>query len=196
MLYRYIILSAKGREFMKKLIGFVAVLSMVFAMAITASAAQITSDEQTIIDVLKAGVVVDGKTVKVPTKYINQAESYLMNKDVTKAEVEEVLSYIDSAKDYMVANNIKDLSAMNSKQMDKMISYAEDAAKVVDVKLTVNTKTGVIRGIDTEGNVVLSGEETIKQTGMDMNATVAVAAALCAVVVVCVVVAKKKVFEA
>lgn len=181
---------------MKKLIGFVAVLSMVFAMAITASAAQITSDEQTIIDVLKAGVVVDGKTVKVPTKYINQAESYLMNKDVTKAEVEEVLSYIDSAKDYMVANNIKDLSAMNSKQMDKMISYAEDAAKVVDVKLTVNTKTGVIRGIDTEGNVVLSGEETIKQTGMDMNATVAVAAALCAVVVVCVVVAKKKVFEA
>lgn len=196
MLYRYIILSAKGREFMKKLIGFVAVLSMVFAMAITASAAQITSDEQTIIDVLKAGVVVDGKTVKVPTKYINQAESYLMNKDVTKAEVEEVLSYIDSAKDYMVANKIKDLSAMNSKQMDKMISYAEDAAKVVDVKLTVNTKTGVIRGIDTEGNVVLSGEETIKQTGMDMNATVAVAAALCAVVVVCVVVAKKKVFEA
>lgn len=181
---------------MKKLIGFVAVLSMVFAMAITASAAQITSDEQTIIDVLKAGVVVDGRTVKVPTKYINQAESYLMNKDVTKAEVEEVLSYIDSAKDYMVANKIKDLSAMNSKQMDKMISYAEDAAKVVDVKLTVNTKTGVIRGIDTEGNVVLSGEETIKQTGMDMNATVAVAAALCAVVVVCVVVAKKKVFEA
>ena len=181
---------------MKKLIGFVAVLSMVFAMAITASAAQITSDEQTLIDVLKAGVVVDGKTVKVPAKYINQAESYLMNKDVTKAEVEEVLSYIDSAKDYMVANKIKDLSAMNSKQMDKMISYAEDAAKVVDVKLTVNTKTGVIRGIDTEGNVVLSGEETIKQTGMDMNATVAVAAALCAVVVVCVVVAKKKVFEA
>ena len=181
---------------MKKLIGFVAVLSMVFAMAITASAAQITSDEQTIIDVLKAGVVVDGRTVKVPTKYINQAESYLMNKDVTKAEVEEVLSYIDSAKDYMVANKIKDLSAMNSKQMDKMISYAEDAAKVVDVKLTVNTKTGVIRGIDTEGNVVLSGEETIKQTGMDMNATVAVAAALCEVVVVCVVVAKKKVFEA
>lgn len=196
MLYRYIILSTKGREFMKKLIGFVAVLSMVFAMAITASAAQITSDEQTLIDVLKAGVVVDGKTVKVPTKYINQAESYLMNKDVTKAEIEEILSYIDSAKDYMVANNIKDLSAMNSKQMDKMISYAEDAAKVVDVKLTVNTKTGVIRGIDTEGNVVLSGEETIKQTGMDMNATVAVAAALCAVVVVCVVVAKKKVFEA
>ena len=78
-----------------------------------------------------------------------------------------------------------------------MISLAEDAAEVIDVKLTVNTKTGVIKGIDNEGNVVLSGEETIKQTSMNMNATVVVAVSLCVAVGLCIVIAtKKKVFEA
>lgn len=184
-------------KMIKKLFVIVAVLSLTLAMSICACAAEITSDEQTLIDVLKAGVVVDGKTVKIPTKYINQAQSYLAKKDVTKAEVDKILSYIDEGKDYMVTNKIKDFSNMSNKEMDKMISLAENAAKVVDVKLTVNTKTGVIKGVDTEGNIVLSGEETIKQTGMNMNATVVVAVSLCVVVGLCIVVAtKKKVFEA
>ena len=184
-------------KMMKKMLVIVAVLSFTLAMSICACAAEITSDEQTLIDVLKAGVVVDGKTVKIPAKYINQAQSYLANKDVTKSEVDKILSYIDDGKDYMVANKIKDFSNMSNKQMDKMISLAEDAAEVIDVKLTVNTKTGVIKGIDNEGNVVLSGEETIKQTGMNMNATVVVAVSLCVAVGLCIVIAtKKKVFEA
>ena len=184
-------------KMVKKLFVVVAVLCMTFAMSICAFAAEITTDEQKIIDVLKAGTVVDGKTVKIPAKYINQAESYLMKKDVSKAEVDKVLGYVDDAKKYMTSNKITDLNEMTSKQMNKMVSIAEDAAAVVDVKLTVNTKTGVIKGVDKDGNIVLSGEETIKQTGMDVNATVAVAVALAAVVAVCVIVAaKKKVFEA
>ena len=184
-------------KMVKKLFVVVAVLCMTFAMSISAFAAEITTDEQKIIDVLKAGAVVDGKTVKIPAKYINQAESYLMKKDVSKAEVDKVLDYVDDAKKYMTSNKITDLNEMTSKQMNKMVSIAEDAAAVVDVKLTVNTKTGVIKGVDKDGNIVLSGEETIKQTGMDVNATGAVAVALAAVVAVCVIVAaKKKVFEA
>lgn len=182
-------------KMIKKLFVVAAVVCMTFAMSICACAAEITTDEQKLIDVLKAGVVVEGKTVKIPGKYINQAESYLMRKDVTKGEVDKILEYVGTAKDYAVSEKITDLSEMSKKQMDKMISIAEDAAAVVEVKLTVNTKTGIIKGVDKQGNVVLSGEETIKQTGMDINATVVVAVSLIVAVGVCVVVAaKKKVF--
>ena len=69
-------------KMVKKLFAIATVLCMTFAMGICAYAAEITTDEQKLIDVLKTGVVVEGKTVKIPGKYINQAESYLMKKDV------------------------------------------------------------------------------------------------------------------
>ena len=181
----------------KKLVAVTTVLCMTFAMSICAFAAEITAEEQEIIDALRAGVVVDGETVTIPENYINQAESYLMREDIASEQVAEVLGYVEEAKNYVVSENITDLSSMSSSQMDEMIAVAQEAAEVVDVKLTVNTQTGIIKGVDEAGKVVLSGELSVKQTGTDMNATVAVAVALVAVVGVCVVVAsKKKVFEA
>ncbi len=181
----------------KRLFAVVAVLSMTFAMTICASAAEITAEEQAILDELSAGVEVDGVLVTVPADYMNQAEAYLLNEDVTAEECDEIMAQIDEAEDYVVKNNITDLSKMTSAQIDDVVEIAEKAAEVVDVTITVDTKTGTVTGVDASGKEVLSGKAPVKKTGMDVNATVVMAVALCAVVGTCVVVASKKnVFEA
>lgn len=68
---------------MKKFLSLITVLALVAVTAVSASAAGINAEEKKVLDTIKAGVTVNGKTVNVPDNYLVQAENYLNTIDMT-----------------------------------------------------------------------------------------------------------------
>ncbi len=177
---------------------FLLTAAMVFAFSITALAAEITAKEQTIMDELNEGVVVDGETVNLPQQYLTKAESFLMKRDLTDAQVDAIIAKIKEAKAYLQSQGLKGFKGWAQEQVNRMTAIAQEAADVVDVTVSVDATTGEVSVTDNLDNEVydLTGP-VVQVTGMDINMTLVVIAALVAAVAsVAVIAGKKKVFEA
>lgn len=177
---------------------FLLTAAMVFAFSLTALAAEITAKEQTILDELNEGVVVDGDTVSVPQQYLTQAESFLMKRDLTDDQVDAIIAKIKEAKAYLQSQGLKGFKGWTQEQVNSMTAIAQEAADVVDVTVSVDATTGEVSVTDnTDGTDYELTGPVVQVTGMDINMTLVVIAALVATVAsVAVIAGKKKVFEA
>lgn len=186
----------------KKFLAVSASAIMMLAMSVSAFAAgTISADEQKILDELKAK--------NVPAEYVAQAEKYLTTDgvDVTAAQASEIIADIDSAAADAEAAGIKTVADLkkNSTVLNSVVSKAQAAAKVVNVTLTVNTTSGAVKAVDASGKVIFektgsaaasngvsnAGAGTLKKTGADSTATVAVVSVLGLAVATLAVVTKK-----
>lgn len=167
---------------MKKILSFVTVLALVAVTAVSAFAAGINAEERTVLDTIKAGVTVGDKTVTVPDNYLVQAENYLNTIDLTAEQATDILAAVDEAKAYVKANSITSLEAMTRAQKEAILSYAQKAASVVGLKVTITGGKQVII-TDASGKTVTTFEAAIKVTGGQADFTNAIIAGVAVLMV-------------
>lgn len=164
------------------------------AGTMTAFAAGISTDEQAIIDKLKAGFTVDGKTVSVPTDIINQVENEFMKNetDVTAAQASVIEGKMDEVIAFAQANDVTDVASAKE-YADDIIPLVQAAASEIGytVAYDASSDTGLTVS-DPEGNTVYTSKAVVNQTGFDMTAPIAVGVGMVAILAACVVVASKK----
>lgn len=182
----------KKKSVLTLLLAFLLCLaSSISAMAATG----LTADEETILDKLRAGVEINGKTVEVPASYINQAENELMKnaQDITAEDAALINSKIDEVAAIAKAENITKASDLkNSASAEKIIGLVQEAAAVVGYTVSYDAASGIVNVLDPNGNSVFTTKNVINQTGFDMTATVVAGSVLVTLLAACAVVAGKK----
>lgn len=142
---------------MKKLTALLMIAILVLTMGAAVSAAT----EADIISALQAA--------NVPAVYVSQAQSYLAANEVTAAEADEIIGYINDAKS--AAAGQTSLSKLTAAQKIAIINDVEKAASVLDLKATYNGVDHTIGITDTTGKLVIavSSANAVKQTGYDYS---------------------------
>lgn len=170
-----------------------AMLSAVVAVSASAvvSAAGVSAEEQKILDELRTSVTMQGVEKYLPVDYINQAETYLQNVDLTADEVQNVIAKIEEAKAAIEATGVANAQELSDAQFNQIASIAKEAAAAghAEIKVSradiaehpasvtlVNKDTGKNTGNVTPGGNG-SGNGVIKTTGFDVPSVAAVAGA-------------------
>lgn len=180
---------------MKKILSLATCLAICVAFTLSVNAASgINAEEQKILNILKAGVNVNGKMVMLDASYMNAAENYF-NSDgvsITGEQASVVVNQIEAAKKVIVDNGITDLKTMNKKFQDQIISYAQVAASELGLTLVADysSKTIVIK--DASGKEIFSISKVIKNTGDDYTQALAIAGAFVLLIASAGVIAAKK----
>lgn len=142
---------------MKKLTALLMIAILVLTMGAAVSAAT----EADIISALQAA--------NVPAVYVSQAQSYLAANEVTAAQADEIIGYINDAK--ATAAGQTSLSKLTADQKNEILADVTAAAKVLDLKATYNGVDHTIGITDTTGKLVIavSSANAVKQTGYDYS---------------------------
>lgn len=180
---------------MKKALSFVACLVLCAAFTVQANAASgINAEEQKVLNILKAGVSVNGKTVSLDASYINTAENYMNSDgiDITAEQASVVINQVDAAKKVIIDNNITDLKTMPKKFQDQIIGYAQSAAKELGLTLVADYSSKTIVVKDASGKVLFTASKVIKNTGDDYTMTLAISGAIALLIACAGIVAAKK----
>lgn len=141
----------------------------IFALHVNA-ANGITTDEQQIVDALKAGVKVGDKTVSVPIECINQTETFLVANDVEASVVTGILADIEGIKTVIMENNITDLKEIKGAVATEIFAKAQATARKVGITLQLNADN-TIDVLDKDGKIIFTTgmDRAIKDTGDDFT---------------------------
>ncbi|MBR6572332.1 MAG: hypothetical protein IKK77_01260 [Clostridia bacterium] len=161
---------------MKKVFAILLVIALlVVPMSLSVSAeGAINAEEQRIMEALKSSVTVNGVEFKIPENYVNQAENYLKTHDVTKAEADEVLGYINEGKEIVKASDLKktsDLKVLPKKDKQAILDLGKKACAVVESTLTYDGKNVTIVANDS-GETLFDAAPIVKTTGADSDFSV------------------------
>ncbi len=183
----------------KKLVTmFLAALVLCLALAVpTMAATGINENEQKLLDKFEEKYTVEGKEYGLPTDYLNKAKAYLMQDgvDLTDAQVTEMVAKADEMKTLFVNNKITSLDALkNSSVKADALRIAQEGAAVVGCTVEFDAATNQIAVKNSDSQTIFESDATIKQTGMNLNATALIVVFVLAAFAGCAVVAKKKLF--
>lgn len=180
---------------MKKILCFVTSMALCGLFAVNVSAADgINSEEQAIIDTLKAGVSVEGKTVTVPGEYVNAAEKYFATEgvEITADQAKVVNAQIDAAKAIIVENKVTDLTTIDKTVQDKILVNAKTAAAELGLTIEADYSAKTIVVKDKNGKVLVTAEKVIKNSGDDFTSVLVMSGLIAMVLAGAGVVASKK----
>ncbi|WP_165004779.1 MULTISPECIES: LPXTG cell wall anchor domain-containing protein [unclassified Enterococcus] len=142
---------------MGKLVSYVVVFFTVFMFALPVDAVGAISDnEQRILNELNEPVRIQEKEFTVPTKDVTQAENYLKQNELTNAQVEIVVSNIQSVKTLLTSLTV-DLSG---------VSTLDDLIKALPRDVIVQIQQHVTAAANALGLVVLSWNQGDIQFGV------------------------------
>ncbi len=182
---------------LKRLGSMLMVLALLVAIPLSASASSgINAHEQRILDALSEPIQLEGRTTSLPAQYINQARTYVMRADVdlTSSEANQIIGYINQARDLVINGGFSSFSEMPQSFLNQLIELAQRAAAVIGLTLSFDLSSGlpVITIVSDSGEVVVDGDNVIKQTGLGVTASAVVLLGLTGAVGACGVVAKKR----
>lgn len=162
---------------MKKVIGFVVAVLVIFGLAVPASAdGAITSIEQSVLNELNAGLKVGGKQFYFDAAEINAASNHLKRVDLTQAQADEAIKNIQAARALVEGVSVDASGATTLGQALKLLpanvisqlqSYVVAAGKAVGVKITfgANGNYSAVTITDTNGSPVYQTGTPVKNTG-------------------------------
>ena len=182
----------------KKLLAVSLSVAMTLAMAVSAFAAgTVNSEEQRVLDAIKADKVDDSSA----QKYFTQATKFFERDDIdaTKAQADEVIGYVNQAAAVAKSAGLKsekDILNASDDVKNQLIEYAKKAAAVFGLTVRVDSKSGVIEFIKTDATtgttqVGATTNTSTKTTGANEMAGVAVVSVLGLAVAALAVVTKK-----
>lgn len=185
---------------MKKFVSLALVLLLAVAMAVPAFAADgINANERKVLDLLSQSITVDGQQFVIPVDYVNQAENYFNTIEMTAQEADEIAGYIQSGMDYFVSSGAKDIAGLTYEQKLFILDCGKKAVGVLGMTLTADFVGNTVTILSPDGTVAFSapatihplvpvtptepgtsgggnkpGGGTIKPTGSESDATVAI----------------------
>ncbi len=183
---------------MKKLLAvFFALLLIAIPCCVGASAAgAINANEQKILDTLDQYVQLGKTKYHIPDEYIAQAKNYFLTVDVSEAQANEIIGYINDGIAILKKDAMPDkefhMSVLPAADKQAILKAGQDACEVIDLTLTYDATTEkVVITAANNTTPVFNSEPIIKTTGAEVNAIVIVAAALAVVMVAAFVISKK-----
>ncbi len=176
---------------MKRVFASIMCILLISLMVVSASAAGINENEQRVMDVLKSEVDLgqSGATYIIPENYINQAENFFLGYEMTAAQADEIIGYVQKAIDVvksrtdMVSGDVFNLDRLPYADKKAILNYGQLACKVVGLTLIYDGTNVVITDENDNGKLYFSSEPIIKVTGAQA-VVIYVAAAIAAVLLV------------
>lgn len=132
------------------------------------AATGISDAEQSIIDKLKSGAVIDGEMSYLPIAYVNQAENELISNevDLTEEQADMIINKIDEAIEIMsVMGNVDSNNIPNSEAALRLLTVATEAANAMDYEVSVDIVNSSIEVKNSEGDTVFISKNIVNQTG-------------------------------
>ncbi len=191
---------------MKKMIALVLAIALCASFCISVSAAEISSVEQEILDVLKAATAKDkhGATLVIPTEYLNAAENYMLTADIKEEDKKQIIADINNAiavvqshadEMYSESDGELHLDKLPQSAKQEILDAGKTACADAGLVLTYTPATNAVTIVNTESKTVFNDTATVvKLTGNTLQAShiaVAVTVAIAAAVGVMYVAAKK-----
>lgn len=167
---------------MKKILAILlAIMVLVVPMTVCVSAAgDINANEQRILTELKKEIKINSKTFIVPKEYVNQAENYFKTIDVTEAQADEIIGYINRGVGILQTSNkvngTTDLKVLVKADKEEILDLGKKAVAVTGGVLTYNGSTVNIK--NAAGQTVFDSAPIVKQTGTDVDFTAIIIAAV------------------
>lgn len=183
---------------MKKIITVSVLVMMIVSMlSVSAFAASLNEDEQRIYDAITEEITVAGKPVALADEWVNQAKNYMLRDDVdlTKAQADEILAYIDEAK--AVAKTSKTVSngKFSTKVNNELFLLANECGALLDISFShpgLDNARKIVAVDNKSGDVIYKAAKVIKDTGANVNVMpVAIAAVVIMTVIGSAVLVKK-----
>lgn len=155
---------------MKKVVCFLCVLAMMVTFAVPAFAA----GKDDIMSELNAGITVGDKTKQIPAQYINAAQQYLDNNQLTDEQYAAVLANVKAAKQIVVDSGITEFKDLDAATKNAIVAEVQKAADTLGLKVTIDIDNKTVAVTDKDGKVIFSNGDPIKPTGAQADATAAI----------------------
>lgn len=182
---------------MKKLSAIIAASAIVAMASVSSFAAGINSAEQSVLDKLSAvNSSYNGGFITNANEMLNQAENYFNTIDLTDAESQEIISYIDDGEAYIKSVGAKTVNDLTAAQKQELFGYGQKAAGVIGVTVSYNKADKTVSAKDKNGNAIVStkvdtdskgnvttSSNAIATTGANVNTVAAFAVAGSAIAV-------------
>ncbi|MGN1139117.1 MAG: hypothetical protein ACI4RM_06685 [Ruminococcus sp.] len=151
---------------MKKLVSAVSVILIIFASFITAFAAGINSNEQSVLTQMRTPANMNGNMVYVPSSYVNQAEAHFNTIDMTSAQAKEINSIISKGRSFLEGTGKSSFDKLSGSEKKTLANYASQAAAVLNLSAAAGSDVSQVKVIDQNGNVIIDDSGmVIKTTG-------------------------------
>lgn len=153
---------------MKKLVSITSVLLIIFASFITAFAAGINANEQSVLNQMRTPANMQGNMVYVPSSYVNQAEAHFNTIDMTSAQASEINSIISKGRSFLEGTGKSSFDKLSGSEKKTLANYASQAAAVLNLSATAGSDGSQVKVIDKSGNVIIDDSGmVIKTTGAE-----------------------------
>ena len=166
---------------------------LLFVCAVPSFAAVVTEDD--IVNALRAGVTVDGETVKIPANYIQLVKNYLdaYGDTITEEQYAMGMTKIEEAKATWAATGAKSFLDIPAAKRQELIDSAIATAELVGVKMTVSdVNAGTVRLVNIKTGVSFEvSNKPVAQTGADFTALFSIIAFIVVGMAVSVVLVRK-----
>lgn len=175
---------------MKKVMTVLLAALLSVALAVPAFAASTTVDD--IIAEMKAGIEVDGKVKEIPDKYIDLAESFFAENELTQEELDTALADLKEVKQIWADTGIYSYVDLPADVKTTLQNKAAESAKKVGATLTFDGRT--IKVVSESGktySVLATDDAPIKPTGADYTVAVTAAVAVLGILAATLFVARK-----
>ena len=174
---------------MKKLFNLVVCAMVAFVCIAPVSAAS------------KDDVLTAIKGAGLPTEYVEVAEDYLANNEISEEAADIIVANIDKAKELVGDTAFADLDSLPGNVKSQLVSLVTEAASAAGLKASftggtftiANANGKVLLTVNADGSLNTSASSPIKNTGLESNISYAVVggAALVALVAVAAYQTKK-----
>lgn len=156
---------------MKKNYLLIVILTLLFTLigpGKAMAATGISDAEQSILDKLKSGAVINGEMSYLPISYVNQAENELISNevDITEEQADMIINKIDEAIEIMsVMGNVDSNNIPYSEAALRLLTVATEAANAMDYEVSVDIVNSSIEVKNSEGDTVFITKNMVNQTG-------------------------------
>ena len=150
---------------MKKLSAIFVALLLVAVSAVSAFAAGINDNEQTVLDELKTSVKMQGTEMYLPEAYVNQAENFFNTIDMTEDQADKVLSVIKSGKTQLEATGAKNIADCTTAQKKELMTTLKNVMAPLNGTASYDKTTGEITLKSESGEVIFKAVPTLVEKG-------------------------------
>lgn len=121
---------------MKKIAAILIAVVLAAASAVTVFAAGINSNEQAVLDELGTSITMQGKSMSLPSEYINQAENYFNTIDMTSDQSSSIISNIKDGKSFLQNSGASNISDLSFSQKQQLLDYGNKVVGVLGMKMS------------------------------------------------------------
>lgn len=156
---------------MKKLSTMIIAVILVAVSAVSVFAAGINSNEQAVLDELKASVAMKDGEMFISAEFINQAENYFNTIDMTADESKDIIAIIKEGKTFLQNSGAANIADLTFSQKQTLLSYGEKVVGVLGMTMSYDKSTQTLAIYAPDGSTAFSAVPTLTKAASGSSTT-------------------------